>query len=157
MLFQLFCTLSVCCQITSTGSRAQSSLHLSGIFPDRQKKGAWDRRTSEGLGLNEHFKCWSQVIRRSQWDQQRTEGLQTFPCGWFLSWFSKQGCSSHLTRCLTGTKWNKNACKLSSCSIMNCCFLLFYHTVGRSKQKQVETGNMETADILFSSAWQSKV
>lgn len=66
MLFQLFCTLSARCQITSAGSRARLSLHLSGIFPDREKKGVWDSRTREGLGLNEYFKCWNQVIRQTQ-------------------------------------------------------------------------------------------
>lgn len=134
MLFQLFCTLSVCCQITSTGSGAWCLLHLSGIFPDREKKGAWDSRTGEGLGLNEHFKCWSQVIRQSQWDQQRTVGSKTFCHGWFSADFPGKS----VVYTLTGASWAQNRIKMLANWIHAPLWTaVLYSTVDRNKQMLV--------------------
>lgn len=68
-------------KLPAPGAEHRARRTFPGIFSDRQKKGAADRRAREDSGLNEHFKCWSQLIRRSRWDRQRAEGLHTFCTG----------------------------------------------------------------------------
>lgn len=145
MLFQLFFALSARCQITSTGSRAWCSLHLSGIFPDRKKKGAWDSRTREGLGLNEHFKCWSQVIGRSLWDRQRTVGSRIFFNGWFSADFQAR---LQFMNTWPGVSRKQNEEKMNLRSPMNSC--LFFDTVGSNKKRLWQVRGTWTEGQCFS-------
>ena len=113
MLFQLFCIVSARCQITSSGSGAWLSPHLSGIFPDSEKKVAWERRARKGSGLDEHFKCWNRLT-----DAGEKCGIEGVLPRMVFSRFSKQVRSFWIPiRCWNKQKELKIARKLNSCSL----------------------------------------